>query len=227
MDKLSQPSLAKALSAAWFARLNDGCQDLGIELTEFQIHQIGTYVEALYKWNKAYNLTAVKNVDDMLVVHVLDSLSVVEPLLHYIGERIVDVGTGAGLPGLLLAIVYPQLQVHLLDTNGKKTRFLMQCTHQLGLDNVTVINQRVEQYQAPVTYDVVISRAFAAINDMLIGCQHLLAKKGVFAAMKGQYPTQEIAHMPTGFVIEKSVVLTVPSLNAKRHLLFIKTTQSK
>ncbi len=226
MDKLHQPLPLKNLPTTWFVRLAQGCQDLGIELTDRQTQQIGAYVQALHKWNKTYNLTAIKNVDSMLSLHVLDSLSVVKPLLPYLGKRIIDVGTGAGLPGLLLAIVWPQQSVYLLDTNGKKTRFIMQCKHHLGLHNVTVINQRVQQYQPPMVYDVVISRAFAAINDMLIGCQHLLAYKGVFAAMKGQYPTQEVAQMPPGFAVEKSVKLSVPYLHVERHLLLIKALQN-
>ena len=214
-------SMFNSLPKPWLQNLLQGCEGLQIELTHKQAQQICQYVQALQKWNKTYNLTAITDLDAMLKLHVLDSLSIAKPLLPYLSKRIIDVGTGAGLPGILLAIIWPQQQVTLLDTNGKKTRFLLHCKHLLALNNVTVVNQRVEQYQPQAHYDVVVSRAFAAINDMLMGCQHLLTNQGIFAAMKGQYPNQEVTQMPSQFKVQQSIALSVPYIEAERHLLVI------
>ena len=182
------------------------------------------YTQELYKWNKAYNLTAIRNPDAMLKLHVLDSLSVVKSLAKLKPKRIIDVGTGAGLPGIILAIMWPEVKVDLLDTNGKKTRFLNQCKHNLGLTNVLVLNKRVEQHQPDQAYDIVTSRAFASISDMLAGCEQLVGEEGIFAAMKGQYPQAELDAMSENYHLLDSTALSVPGVDAIRHLLLIKKT---
>jgi len=179
------------------------------------------YTEQLHKWNKAYNLTAIREPVEMLKLHILDSLSVVKELVRFQPQRIIDVGTGPGLPGMILAIMWPQISIDLLDTNGKKTRFLTHCKHLFKLNNVTVLNKRVEQHQPEQAYDIVVSRAFASISDMLGGCDQLVAPTGVFAPMKGQYPEAELAEMSKDYQLVSSKVLSVPDVEAERHLLII------
>jgi 16S rRNA (guanine527-N7)-methyltransferase len=202
--------------------LAQGCQQLGITLTEQQQSLLLAYTEQLMKWNKAYNLTAIRQPEEMLKLHILDSLSVVQPVLEKQPKHLIDVGTGPGLPGMVLAIMLPEVNIDLLDTNGKKTRFLTHCKHLFKLDNVTVLNKRVEQHQPPQPYDLVISRAFASISDMLTGCEQLVAEGGIFTPMKGQYPEDELAAMPTGFEVVDSQALDVPFVDAERHILTIK-----
>lgn len=202
--------------------LSQGSQQLGWQLTARQEELLLAYTEQLMKWNKAYNLTAIREPEQMLKLHILDSLSVVKSLLDKQPQHLIDVGTGPGLPGIVLAIMLPQINIDLLDTNGKKTRFLTHCKHLFNLDNVTVLNKRVEQHQPTKPYDLVISRAFASISDMLTGCAQLVATGGVFTPMKGQYPEQELALMPDGFEVIDSLSLTVPFVDAERHLLTIR-----
>ena len=212
------------LSAQCQAILKQGSQQLGIQLTSMQEQLLLAYTEQLMKWNKAYNLTAIRQPEEMLKLHILDSLSVVKPVLEKQPKHLIDVGTGPGLPGMVLAIMLPEVNIDLLDTNGKKTRFLTHCKHLFKLDNVTVLNKRVEQHQPSQPYDLVISRAFASISDMLTGCEQLVSKAGIFTPMKGIYPADEIAAMPAGFEIIDSVALIVPFVDAERHLLTIKKT---
>ena len=201
-----------------------GCTTMQISLSIDQQELLLRYTQELYKWNKAYNLTAIRNPEAMLKLHILDSLSVVKSLAKLKPKRIIDVGTGAGLPGIILAIMWPEVKVDLLDTNGKKTRFLNQCKHNLGLTNVLVLNKRVEQHQPDQAYDIVTSRAFASISDMLAGCEQLVGKEGVFAAMKGQYPQAELDAMSESYDLLDSTALSVPGVDAIRHLLLIKKT---
>jgi 16S rRNA (guanine527-N7)-methyltransferase len=199
-----------------------GCTAMQINLSIDQQELLLRYTQELYKWNKAYNLTAIRNPEAMLKLHVLDSLSVVKNLAKLKPKRIIDVGTGGGLPGIILAIMWPEVKVDLLDTNGKKTRFLNQCKHNLGLTNVLVLNKRVEQHQPDQAYDIVTSRAFASISDMLAGCEQLVGEEGVFAAMKGQYPQAELDAMSESYDLLDSTALSVPGVDAIRHLLLIK-----
>lgn len=192
-----------------------------IDVNEAQIQLLLAYTEQLHKWNKAYNLTAIREPVEMLKLHILDSLSVVQELAKLQPQRIIDVGTGPGLPGMILAIMWPQTSIDLLDTNGKKTRFLTHCKHLFKLHNVTVLNKRVEQHQPEQAYDIVVSRAFASISDMLGGCNQLVTPTGVFAPMKGQYPETELAQMSKDYQLVSSKVLSVPDVEAERHLLII------
>ncbi|QCA20551.1 16S rRNA (guanine(527)-N(7))-methyltransferase RsmG [Citrobacter freundii] len=193
--------------------------DAGISLTDHQKNQLIAYVDMLHKWNKAYNLTSVRDPNDMLVRHILDSI-VVAP--HLQGERFIDVGTGPGLPGIPLSIVRPDAHFTLLDSLGKRVRFLRQVQHELKLENITPVQSRVEDFSSEPPFDGVISRAFASLNDMVTWCHHLPGQNGRFYALKGQLPEDEIASLPAEFSVESVEKLRVPQLDGERHLVVIK-----
>jgi 16S rRNA (guanine527-N7)-methyltransferase len=174
------------------------------------------YLELLLKWNRTYNLTAVRNPQDMVTRHLLDSLAIAS---HLDGERLIDVGTGAGLPGVPLAILFPDREIHLLDSNGKKTRFLFQVKTSLRLDNIRIHHQRVESCHPVTPYDQVLSRAFASLHDMVVGCRHLLRQGGWLLAMKGALPTEEIASIEHLCKVVKVQAITVPGLDEQRHIV--------
>lgn len=204
-------------------KLNRLLDNAGITLPENQRQQLVGYVELLDKWNKAYNLTSVRNPDDMLVRHILDSI-VVEP--HLQGSRFIDVGTGPGLPGIPLAIVKPDAHFTLLDSLGKRVRFLRQVQHELGLENVTPVQSRVEEFPAEPPFEGVISRAFASLTDMVSWCHHLPGEEGKFYALKGLRPDDEISDLPDAFSVEEVVRLQVPKLEGERHLVIIKPNKN-
>jgi 16S rRNA (guanine527-N7)-methyltransferase len=174
------------------------------------------YLELLLKWNSAYNLTAVRDPQQMVTRHLLDSLAIAP---HLRGRNVIDVGTGAGLPGIPMAILFPERRFALLDSNGKKTRFLFQVKTALRLDNMLVHHARVESYQPPEPYDAVLSRAFASLVDMVACCRHLLAPTGYFLAMKGAYPAEELAALDPAYTVAAVHALTVPGLGEQRHLV--------
>ena len=205
----------------WRELIKTGSHALTIELTAQQLNLLVSYIEQLSKWNKAYNLTAVRDPLDMIKLHIFDSLAIIQCLTKLNGNRFIDIGTGAGLPGMVLAIVWPQKIVHLLDTNGKKTRFLTHFKHLHQLNNVEIINQRCENYLPELGYDVILSRAFATIKDMLNGCQQLVTLGGFFVAMKGIYPAAELEAMPANYSLLDCTVLQVPGVGAERHLITI------
>jgi 16S rRNA (guanine527-N7)-methyltransferase len=177
------------------------------------------YVELLAKWNKAYNLTAVRDPAEMVTRHLLDSLAVVP---HFHGQRTIDVGTGGGLPGIPLALVFPQREFVLLDSNSKKTRFLVQAKASLGLENVTVVHERVEAFHDDDGFDCIITRAFAPVAVILTGSRHLLTPHGEFLAMKGAVPEEELAALPPDYHLIEVIPLRVPGLEQEqRHLLRI------
>lgn len=191
-----------------------------IEMTDDQIDQLIQYVELLDKWNKAYNLTSVRDPQEMLVKHILDSL-VVGKLLK--GNNFIDVGTGPGLPGIPLAILYPERNFVLLDSLGKRITFLRQVVYQLKLTNVTPVQSRVETYNPEKLFDGVLSRAFSSLQDMVSWCQHLVdAEAGSFFALKGQYPADEIDALPDNIKLITSHQLNVPELTGERHLIELK-----
>ena len=195
--------------------------ELGLVLNTQQDQQLQQYVELLLRWNKVYNLTAVRDPEQILPLHLWDSLSVV-PFIE--AESCLDVGSGAGLPGIPLAIMRPTQQFTLLDTNGKKTRFIQQAALELGLTNIQVVQTRVEQWQPKQKFAAIISRAFASLADFVtVSGQHLQAE-GRLYAMKGRYPDTEIAELPQGWSLAKSHPLSVPGLNAERHLLELTRT---
>ncbi|TMN45155.1 16S rRNA (guanine(527)-N(7))-methyltransferase RsmG [Pseudoalteromonas sp. S2755] len=199
-------------------QLNELLADTSIELSEQQKQQLVEYVQLLDKWNKAYNLTSVRDPKEMMVKHIMDSL-VVAP--HLTGSNYIDVGTGPGLPGMVLAIARPDINFVLLDSLGKRVRFLMQVKHGLGIENVTPVQSRVEEYQPSVKLDGVLSRAFASLQDMIQWCSHLIDNQGVFLALKGQYPADELKHLPNGVSLSQDISLVVPKLEGERHLIIL------
>ncbi len=205
-------------------QLARGLIELNIALTLEQQQRILQYVALLNKWNKVYNLTAVREPERMIGLHILDSLAVLPHLAQTRtpAQRLLDVGTGGGLPGIALAIARDDMRVTMLDSLQKKTTFVRQAIGELLLTNAAVICERVEQFKPIEKFDVVISRAFAELSDFVNGAKHLLAEDGRMLAMKGVNPVDEIARLPVGFEIEKVIELTVPQVEGKRHLVVVK-----
>jgi len=199
------------------ALLKTGLKKLNIELSDDKIELLLAYHALLVKWNKAYNLTAVRDPEEMIRRHLLDSLSI---LPHVTGDRILDVGTGPGLPGIPLAICFPEKNLTLLDSNGKKTRFLTQAKIELKLDNMTPVQSRIESFETE-PFDAITSRAFATLKDMVDGSIHLLKDEGYFYAMKGLYPTEEIGELDNRTTVVDCFALHVPGEEAERHLVKI------
>uniref|UniRef100_A0A3B0M0N0 Ribosomal RNA small subunit methyltransferase G n=1 Tax=Arsenophonus endosymbiont of Trialeurodes vaporariorum TaxID=235567 RepID=A0A3B0M0N0_9GAMM len=190
-----------------------------IILTDQKIQQLIVYIELLNKWNKTYNLTSVRSPEKMVVRHILDSIIVDKYLT---GKRFIDVGTGPGLPGIPLAIVRLNDHFTLLDSLGKRVRFLRQIQHELMLKNIEPIQKRVEQYQPVEKFDGIISRAFASLQDMLSWCQHLTKQNGgQFYALKGILSANEISTFSSNFKINKIISLDVPGLDEQRHLVIL------
>ena len=192
---------------------------LGLDLPQDQQQQLLKFVSLLAKWNKAYNLTAIRDPAEMVSKHLLDSLAML-PFLE--PGRVVDIGTGPGLPGIPLSIVRPSQTFTLLDSNSKKTRFVTQAVMELGIKNVTVVQSRAEAYQPEHPYDVVIARAFAAIGELLQWVRHLCQTGTSIIAMKGQYPEGEMEGWPAGFVCESVEKIDIPGLQAERHVVLIR-----
>ncbi len=177
------------------------------------------YIELLAKWNKAYNLTAIRDPEEMVVLHLLDSLSAASCVS---GQSILDVGTGAGLPGIPLAIAFPEKQFTLLDTNGKKVRFLDHAIRQLDLANVSAVKSRIETFAPETRFDAIISRAFSALEPFVSACAPLLDTDGVLLAMKGKLPKEEIAALNEAQWEVSFAELRVPGLEAERHMVTLK-----
>lgn len=205
----------------------DGLTQLGLHFSESQKRQIFDYIDLIIRWNRAYNLTSVRDPQDILVRHIFDSLAAL-PYLH--GNRVLDVGSGAGLPGIPLAIANPDLNVTLIDSNGKKTRFLFQVVQALRLKNVQVVQARVEGFQKSNVlsevsryqkFETIISRAYTSLREMLYSTEHLCSNDGVFLAMKGVYPLTEIHEIPAEFKLDEVVKVDVPFLDGERHLIKI------
>lgn len=199
-------------------QLASGLCQLGLPLDAATQRRLLDYVALLQKWNRVYNLTAVRDPQKMLVQHLLDSLAVMP---HISGRRIIDVGTGPGLPGIPLALANPALEISLLDSNHKKTTFLRQACLELGLTNTTVICERVEAWRPADKYDVVISRAFSDLAEFASLAQHLCKDGGTMLAMKGIYPHEELTRLPAGMALQSVVSLKVPGLDAERHLVVL------
>lgn len=200
--------------------LDRGLKQLGLSLDDAVQDKLIAYVRLLNKWNRAYNLTAVRDPLQMVTRHLLDSLVVVP---HLTGQRIIDVGSGAGLPGIPLALAMPEREFVLLDSNSKKTRFLVQAKAELGLQNVAVVHSRVEDYHPDHPFDTVITRAFASVADILTGSRHLMAPAGEVLAMKGAIPEGELEALPAGFQLLDTITLKVPGLEQEqRNLLKIR-----
>ncbi|MBS0924977.1 16S rRNA (guanine(527)-N(7))-methyltransferase RsmG [Providencia sp. JGM181] len=199
-----------------FSKLTKLLAKTDIQLTDKQKQQLVDYVGLLHKWNKAYNLTSVREPEQMLVRHIMDSIVVND---HLKGDKFIDVGTGPGLPGVPLAIVRPDAHFVLLDSLGKRIRFLKQVQHELGLTNIEPVQSRVEEYPVEDGFDGVISRAFASLNDMLSWCHHLPAREGCFYALKGVVRNEELTQLPEGFEVESITELKIPELDEQRHLV--------
>lgn len=206
-------------------QLEKGVKQLELDVSDKQLNLLLDYIELFDKWNRAYNLSAIRDISEMVSRHLLDSLAVMAHVKTYFdssdAQRFIDVGTGGGLPGIPLAIMFPDKSFTLLDSNGKKTRFLFQVKTELKLGNVTVENNRVEKYQPEEPFDGVISRAFASIEDMTDGCAHFLKPGGYFWAMKGIYPVDELAAVEKNYTVADSHRLQVPGSDGERHLLLI------
>lgn len=200
-------------------KLATGLRQLDLSLDAGQQQRLLDYIALLQKWNRVYNLTAVREPENMLYHHLLDSLAV---LPHAGTGRLLDVGTGAGLPGIPLAIAKPELQITLLDSNHKKTTFLRQACIQLGLNNVGVECVRLDDLDPQPLYDAVISRAFSDLSEFVRPAARLCRPGGVLLAMKGVYPHDELARLPAEFAQYEVVALNVPGLEAQRHLVIIK-----
>lgn len=202
-------------------RLVDGLAALERDLAADTVERLLDYVDLLARWNVAYNLSAVRDPLEMVTRHLLDSLSVDR---YVTGATLVDLGTGAGLPGIPLAIAGAHRQVSLVDSNGKKTRFLRAAVRELKLANVSVLESRVETLEG--RFDCITARAFASLADMLEWGGRLLAPEGRWLALKGRFPQQELDAVPAGFRVEQVVALEVPGLDAERHLVVIKRVRS-
>lgn len=200
--------------------LSTGAEALGLVLSADQQEQLLAYLALLIKWNKAYNLTAVRNPDEMVSRHLLDSLSIVP----YVGTatRWLDVGSGGGMPGIPLAILFPDKSVTTLDSNGKKTRFLTQVKLELNLTNLDVIHSRVEGFQPAKAFDGIVSRAFSSLEDFTSWTRHLGDNQTRWLAMKGLHPTDELVALPTDFEIDSAHALAVPGCQGQRHLLILR-----
>lgn len=202
------------------ASLAEGLGTLGLVLDAAAQAKLVAYLRLIEKWNRVHNLTAVREPEKMVVLHLLDSLAV---LPHVAAARtLLDVGAGAGLPGIPLAIARPDLAVTLLDASHKKATFLRQAKAELGLANVQVACERVEKWHPATAYDIVVSRAFAELADFVVQAGHLLAPGGTMLAMKGVHPFEEIARVPGTHRIANVIELQVPSLAAERHLVLMK-----
>ena len=201
------------------SQLAKGIQRLSLTLSQQQCEQLVDYVEMMAKWNKAYNLTSVREPMEMLNKHILDSLAVV-PFIQK--SRYIDVGTGPGLPGIPLAIACPEAHFVCLDSLGKRVRFMKQVSHELALGNVTPIQSRVEEHQPEKFYDGVLSRAFASLNDMLTWCHHLVDTSGEFLALKGQYPQDELTEIPEDISVVSTHQLDIPFVIGERNLIVLK-----
>ena len=198
--------------------LAQGLQQLGLDLDTAGQQKLLDYLALIEKWNRVYNLTAVRDPAKMLANHVLDSLAVVP---HVAGSAIADVGSGAGLPGIPLALARPSSRVTLIESNQKKSTFLAQAVLELRLANVDVAATRVEGYERPASFDCVISRAFSDLGEFVSLAGRLCKPDSVLAAMKGVYPYEELAQLPAGFRLRKVIALEVPQLDAERHLVLI------
>lgn len=199
--------------------LTHGIKQLNIKVSENQQHLLLGYLALLAKWNKAYNLTAIRDVNQMVSRHLLDSLSIVP---YVVGNNWLDVGSGGGMPGIPLAIMFPDAQFTLLDSNGKKTRFLTQVVLELKLTNVTVVNERVESFHVKQPFSGIVSRAFSSIEDFVTLTKHLADENTKWFAMKGVYPEEELQALPKNFKVEENYPLTVPNCEGQRHLLIIR-----
>lgn len=203
--------------------LKQGAHTLGVQLNVQQYEQLFSYISALVKWNRVYNLSALHDADEIAVKHILDSLAVVPPLRAYTNnkpQKLLDVGSGAGLPGAVIAITCPEINVSCVDASAKKTAFVQQIAGSLELKNLHSQHARVQELRG--SFDVVTSRAFSSLADFCASSQHVLAPSGVWLAMKGKRPDGEIAALPSGVEVFHVEQLKVPKLDAERCLIWLR-----
>ena len=207
------------------AALKLGATELGLSLGDVQLEQLQGYLALIRKWNKVYNLTAVRDPQEMLTHHVLDSLTAVAPLLRHTGgaaAKVLDVGSGGGLPGIVLAICRPELDISCVDAVGKKAAFIQQVAASLKLPNLRGVHARVESLSGP--FDVICCRAFAALSDFVNWSRGALAPNGVWMAMKGKHPQEEIDALPQGVQVFHVEPLHVPGLDVERCMVWMRPT---
>jgi 16S rRNA (guanine527-N7)-methyltransferase len=202
------------------AILEQGIKDANLDISAQTQQRLLDYLVLMQKWNKVHNLTAVRDADEMVTLHLLDSL-VVLPFID--AKHLLDVGSGAGLPGIPLAICLPDLQVTVIDSNSKKVSFMRQAKAELGITNLDVLGDRVEEISSTRKFEIIISRAFSDLSLFISLTHHLLDAQGKWLAMKGVYPEVELAELAakTGVTASKVEVLNVPGLDAQRHLAFL------
>jgi 16S rRNA (guanine527-N7)-methyltransferase len=205
--------------AALSAVLEEGIAAMRLDVSPAQQDKLMNYLALMFKWNAVYNLTSLRDPMQMVTHHLLDSLAAVPAFAA--ANNVLDVGSGGGLPGIVLAIVRPDMKVSMIDTVHKKTAFLTQVKAELGLANVTVYTARVEQLQVSDKFDVITSRAFADLSDFVNWSSHLLADGGHYIALKGVAPKDEQERLPAEWKVSKVEPLDVPRLGAERHLVFI------
>jgi 16S rRNA (guanine527-N7)-methyltransferase len=215
MKFFDRPALAQILA--------NGIKELQLDLNDKQQGQLLDYLALLFKWNAVYNLTSVRDPMQMMTHHVLDSLAAVSSFTG--AQNVLDVGAGGGLPGMVLAISRPDMKVSMIDTVHKKTAFLTQVKAELGLANVTVFTMKVQDLQVPQKFDVITSRAFADLSDFVNWSGHVLAEGGQFIALKGTAPPEEQERLPSAWKVTELRPITVPGLQAERHLVFIQRTE--
>ena len=197
--------------------LVEGLHRMSLNLSDQMLDQLMVYLNLIEKWNRVYNLTAIRERDEMIKLHFLDSLSI---LNHVEMEHVLDVGSGAGFPGIVLAITKPELKVTVMDSVNKKTTFMQQVKSELSITNLNVVNARVEEYQTDILFDSVITRAFSSIQNMLLMTQHTLKKNGAWLAMKSKDVKEELEALDQNqFTL---IPLEVPFINAERYLVKLK-----
>ncbi|PCJ24283.1 MAG: 16S rRNA (guanine(527)-N(7))-methyltransferase RsmG [SAR86 cluster bacterium] len=206
------------MSESIIKELEQGIQEMGLVCPEGALASLLAYLKLLKKWNSSFNLSGVSDVETMVSRHLLDSLAV-SP--HLCGKLFIDIGSGAGLPGIPLAILNPDKHFILIDSNGKKTRFLFQAKIELNLDNITVENSRVEHYQSKQQIDMVMCRAFSTLEGIVTKIQPLFSSSCKLLAMKGHYPEDEITELPVEFEVTKTIKLKIPGSDSQRHLIEI------
>lgn len=211
----------RAMGEEWrqaAARLRSGVQALGIDLAPETEARLLSYLETLARWNRVFNLTAVRDPEEMVARHILDSLAI---LPHLPAGPLLDVGSGAGLPGIPIALLQPTRPVTLLDRSHKRVDFLTEVVARFALANVTLACERAEDHAPPVPYAVITARAYASLGDIVLAAGRLLAEGGVIAAMKGALPTEELAAVASPYAVRAVHALEVPGLSAKRHLVVL------
>jgi 16S rRNA (guanine527-N7)-methyltransferase len=206
------------------ATLKSGAEELGVSLSDEAARKMLRVLDELDEWNQKMNLTAIRDRPQQLTKHLLDSLSVVK---HLHGSRVIDIGTGAGFPGLPLAIALPEMHFTLLDSTAKKLKFIDHVTALLALENVETVHSRAEAFQPKYRYDVVISRAVGAVDTFVKWAGHLCVGGGRLLAMKGRYPTDELTKLPSGWKLATVHRLSVPGLDEERHLVEICRSHDK